>query len=174
VSAITVDFIPNWSTRLKTRLYTQFRNKDTWNAFCDLLGRQFDDLEASGQSLFSLLDIDNSAGVELDAIGRIVGQPRLGADDATYRLYLRARIISNDSTGSSEDIYKVMRALFETTAVGITAALSTFSDFDTLLVVADVASLPNPASVAVDTLVVVESTSTIFITYDRVSWTALS
>lgn len=108
----TIDFISDWASRLRGRLYTQFRNKVTWEKWVTLLARQAQDLENAGQTLFSLLDIDNSEGVQLDTIGRIVGQERLGFDDVGYRLLLRARIISNKSTGTTEDLYKVFRALF--------------------------------------------------------------
>ena len=126
---IKIDFVPDWTARLKSRLYTKWRNDPDWNIFCEILGAQFDDLEASGQSMFTLLDIDNSEGVNLDLIGRIVGQPRLGVDDVTYRFYLRARILANRSSGGPEDIYKVFRALygenigllFRTSQVGVKA-----------------------------------------------------
>ena len=108
-----IDYIDDWASRLRSRLFTQFRGKTTWNAWCDeVLGPQFQDLEDAAQTLLTLLDIDDSDGVQLDTIGRVVGQPRNGVDDPTYRLYLSARILANKSTGTVEDIFKVMRALF--------------------------------------------------------------
>lgn len=110
---ISVDYVPSWADRLRTRLFTEFRNKTTWNAWIDsVLAPQFDALESSAQSLFSALDIDNSSGTELDVIGRVVGQTRLAADDPTYRLYLRARIVANQSSGTPENIYSVFAALY--------------------------------------------------------------
>lgn len=110
--AITVDYVSDWAVRLKTRLYTQFRNAVTWQEFCDLLGAASDDIELAAQSLFSLPDIDDSSGAQLDLIGRIIGQPRIGSDDATYRIYLKARVLANKSCGTSEDIYGILRALY--------------------------------------------------------------
>lgn len=109
----TLDYVDDWAARLRSRLYTQFRGKATWIAWCDeVLGPQFQDLEDAGQTLLTMLDIEASEGVQLDVIGRIVGQPRNGVDDPTYRLYLSARVLANRSTGTVEDIFKVMRALF--------------------------------------------------------------
>lgn len=107
-----IDYIASWPARLRTRLYAQFRDKVTHKQWADLLGRQQQDVEDATQTLLTLLDIDASEGVQLDVIGRIVGQPRTGVDDPTYRLYLRARILANRSTGTVENIYAVMRALF--------------------------------------------------------------
>ncbi len=113
---IKIDYIADWKKRLRGRLYTQFRNKVTWEGWVQLLGRQAQDTEDAAQSLLTLWDIANSEGVNLDRIGRAIGQKRLGSDDATYRLYLFARVLANKSSGTPEEIYSVMRALFGTTA----------------------------------------------------------
>lgn len=113
----TLDYVDDWYTRLLGRLYTQYRGKVTWEKWVALLARQFQDLEDSGQTLFSILDIDNGVGgVQLDLIGRLVGRARRGVIDSTYRLYLKAQIIANRSSGTAENIYDVFRALFGTDA----------------------------------------------------------
>jgi hypothetical protein len=110
---ITIGYVDNWIERLKkTRLYVQFRDKTTHQMWCEVLGQQAQDAEDAVQTLNDLLNIDVAEGVQLDVIGRIVGQPRLGLDDATYRTTIRARIQTNASDGSPEDIYPVIRALF--------------------------------------------------------------
>lgn len=110
---IRIDYVSDWSERLRGRLYTQFRDAVTWNQWIDyVLAPQAQALEDAGQELFGLYDIDASEGAQLDLVGRLVGQPRAGLDDATYRLYLRARIIANRSSGGPEELYAVMRALF--------------------------------------------------------------
>ena len=109
----TIDYVDDWAARLRSRLFTQFRDATSWQAWCDeVLGPQFQDLEDAAQTLLTLLDIDASEGVQLDNIGRIVGQSRNGVNDPTYRLYLSARVLANKSTGTVDDIFKVMRALF--------------------------------------------------------------
>lgn len=113
---VKIDYVADWRKRLRGRLFTQFRNKTTWEGWVQLLGRQAQDLEDAAQSLLTLWDIDNSHGVNLDRIGRAIGQKRLGVDDATYRLYLRARVLANKSTGTPEDLFSLMRALFGSSA----------------------------------------------------------
>lgn len=107
---IKIDYISNWKKRLRGRLYTQFRNKVTWNALVDFLASWTQELEDATQTLNTLLDIDNSEGVQLDNLGKIVGQPRLGYADADYRFLIKARIATNRSTGTPEDVYSIFRA----------------------------------------------------------------
>lgn len=41
-------------------------------------------------------------------IGRVVGQDRLGLSDDDYRSYVRARVAAHRSTGTFEDLIKVV------------------------------------------------------------------
>ena len=77
-----------------------------------MIARQVQDFEDAAQALLTIISIDDSIGAQLDNLGRLVGQPRVNADDATYRLYLKARIVARRSNGTPELIYKVFRALF--------------------------------------------------------------
>jgi hypothetical protein len=124
MAAITIDMIESWYVRLRARVYQQFADAETWDLWVRMLSVQFDDLERATQSLFRVLSIDDSEGAQLDNIGRLIGQPRTVTDDATYRLFLKARIQANRSTGSAEDIYSVMRALLGET-IGMVLTTST-------------------------------------------------
>lgn len=105
MSVVQIDYVSDWKERLCTRLYTQFRDKTTWLLWVALLARQAQDLEDAAQSLLTIFDIDNSSGIQLDVIGRIVGQTRQGAIDSEYRLGLKARILANKSSGTPENIF---------------------------------------------------------------------
>lgn len=48
-------------------------------------------------------------GVQLDVLGRIVGQPRMGLTDAAYRTAIRLRIRVNRSRGSAADLLEILR-----------------------------------------------------------------
>jgi hypothetical protein len=123
MARLTIDYETDWVTRLRNRIYTQWRDSVSWNKWAEFLGRQFQELEDATQSLLTTLDIDNSVGAQLDVIGRLIGQVRGGFDDATYRLFLKARIQANRSTGGGEDIYNVFRALYgETIGLVITTS----------------------------------------------------
>jgi hypothetical protein len=109
---VAIDYITDWSSRLKSRLYEQFKYKPNFVAWAEMIARQVQDLEDATQALRTIISIDDSVGPQLDNLGRIIGQVRTGIDDATYRLYLRARIAANKSNGTAENIYRVFRALF--------------------------------------------------------------
>lgn len=64
-------------------------------------------LEDMLQQLMSERSIDTAVGKQLDVIGRLAGQPRLGLDDETYRRYIRARIAAHNSDGTTEDLITV-------------------------------------------------------------------
>ena len=110
--ALTIDYVSDWQSRLRARIYWQFKGKPKIQAWVDMVAKQFADLEDAFQSLLTLPSIDDSAGAQLDLLGRLLGQARGGVDDATYRLYLRAAIVAEKSGGRGEDIYRTFAALF--------------------------------------------------------------
>jgi hypothetical protein len=55
--------------------------------------------------------IDNAIGKNLDTLGKLVGQPRLGYDDVTYRIFINARALVNRSRGRAQDIIAVAALL---------------------------------------------------------------
>ena len=112
----------SWPIRLRGRLYTQFQAAQWAVSLANAVGAQQDAIQAAQVALLSLWSIDpitsdtSSAaygvgrGVQLDRIGRLVGQPRSGADDESYRYYLRARIAANRSNGTVDDLIRVFKA----------------------------------------------------------------
>lgn len=51
--------------------------------------------------------VDYAVGIQLDVLGRLVGQVRNGATDEPYRARIRARIAANRSLGTPDDIIRV-------------------------------------------------------------------
>lgn len=51
--------------------------------------------------------IDNATGIQLDKLGRIVGEHRLSTDDEVYRVRIRTRIRANKSLGHPKDLIEV-------------------------------------------------------------------
>ena len=52
---------------------------------------------------------DYASGVQLDALGRIVGQKRESLGDAAYRAHIKARVRINQSFGQAKDIIAVIK-----------------------------------------------------------------
>lgn len=112
-SPIQIDYVPDWAARLKSRLYAQFQFDPVLNLFIsNVIAPQVQDLEDAQQSLLTITSIDDSEGINLQVIGRRVGQLWKGESDPDYRLLLRARVKANNSSGTPEDIYAVFVALF--------------------------------------------------------------
>ena len=65
-------------------------------------------LEDVLQGVISQRVLDEAVGVHLDAWGRLVGEPRGGLDDGSYRAFIKARILSNRSQGQAETIINVL------------------------------------------------------------------
>lgn len=65
------------------------------------------DLEDALQQLKLERSVDTADGEQLDVIGNIVAQPRLGLDDETYRRYIRARVATHNSDGTTEDLLTI-------------------------------------------------------------------
>ena len=83
-----------------------------------ILISQFQDLENALIQLLNYRSIDTATGVQLDTIGKIVGQERNGLDDETYRRYCRARIAANRSSGTTNELIKVIGLIvYDDTAV---------------------------------------------------------
>ena len=64
-------------------------------------------IEAAFQQLFTERFVDTAIGAQLDIVGKIVGQDRNGMSDDDYRRYCRARIATNRSRGTVEDLLKI-------------------------------------------------------------------
>ncbi len=96
------------------RFVEQYRDKPNLAAFLSVLTDRVQGVEDVLWQLASERFIDTAVGVQLDIIGKIVGQPRgNSADDDAYRLRLRARMRANQSSGTVNQILAVFLALGE-------------------------------------------------------------
>lgn len=94
------------------RLAYQFQDKPNIIDLITELCNQVNALEiVYGSQLPTLPQIDISVGVQLDAIGALLGERRGGFDDTVYRIHLKARIYLNRSSGNPKDIYALFAAL---------------------------------------------------------------
>jgi len=85
-----------------------------------LFGNQVQDLENAIRELYFRLDIDRMAGVQLDKIGTIVGQDRLGFADDFYRVLIKVKIGVHVSEGEIERILTAWKLLTSTADVTLT------------------------------------------------------
>lgn len=67
--------------------------------------------QATEEGLSQLLlnrRIGSAIGAQLDVLGKIVGQARGSLSDADFRRYIRARVVANASSGTVEDVLRVI------------------------------------------------------------------
>lgn len=66
----------DYTEEARTRVTEQFKNKQVFDRYLQLLTKAQIDLENTFKDLLQLRDIDTATGAQLDIIGRIVGQDR--------------------------------------------------------------------------------------------------
>lgn len=117
--------------RLLSRLVTRFQTPNRI-AYLRALAQPAADIAAAFLQLITITSIDDCTGIQLDVIGKIVGQARLGLVDVDYRRYLRARIAANRSSGATDTIYRVARLVINDPTVTlqlVTEGVAAFSLF---------------------------------------------
>lgn len=90
------------------RLLYQYKNSSNLQGLITgLFGTQVQELEDALWPLFDRLNIDTQEGTQLDGIGSIVGQTRMGLSDDLYRIWLKAKIAKNVSEGDIERVISI-------------------------------------------------------------------
>lgn len=103
--------------RLRQRLKLNATTaKPNVSALLQVLCNQCDALESTLQAMFYYRQLDNAYGIMLDNIGAIVGFARppslpTPTGDATYQLYLKAKIVADFSSGRTEDLNRIFALL---------------------------------------------------------------
>lgn len=95
-------------------LLEQFKGKPRIAAWLKSYLRQCQLLEDATYDVIIKRLIDNAEGDQLDVIGRIVGEERLGRTDAIFKLFISARIRINRSKGAIQDLIDVLSIVSET------------------------------------------------------------
>lgn len=106
--------ITNHADQAPQNLLAQFKEKANIEGFLRALMVPVQELEGIFFEIELELRLDNSVGEQLDMIGRIVQRVRGGLDDDAYRTAIRARIRSNRSNGTPDDILEVLRLMVQT------------------------------------------------------------
>jgi hypothetical protein len=93
------------------RLIEQWKNKKNITALTRIFLLEVQALEDAIAGVYNGRLLANAVGVQLDTIGRYVGEPRKGRADGVYVLWLKARIAANRSFGRAQDLIKVIKIL---------------------------------------------------------------
>ena len=95
-------------------LLEQYQGKPRLDALLAAYTRQVQKLEDAIWSVILGRMLENAVGVQLDKIGRIVGQKRLGEPDVRYRMLIQVRIAINRSSGYPDEVINIVRLVCQT------------------------------------------------------------
>jgi hypothetical protein len=101
-------FLPQWLCKDETLEMARYDDglcKDIDNNICAMVEQY---------------DIDKVKGALLDRIGKILAEPREANDDDLYRTLLKLRILLNTTSGSINDVIKVIKFIYASEIVHIT------------------------------------------------------
>ncbi len=85
----------------------QFKRSQKFNDWLGVYIDQVQGLEDALWQLYTERGVDTAEGAQLDVLGVIVGQDRLGLEDEDYRTRIKVRIRLNRASGIADDIYDV-------------------------------------------------------------------
>ena len=102
----------------KHHLLWQFHGRPRIEAVVDAFGAQVQLAETVVWQLYTERGVDTAVGVQLDGLGALVGEPRVGRSDAAYRQAVRTKILVNRSNGKQDELYAIV-----TSALGGTPSM---------------------------------------------------
>lgn len=90
----------------------QFDGRRDMGILLTAIAKEIQQVEDAIFDTLEKTSISNAFGVQLDLLGKDIGELRYGRDDEDYRAAILARIISNSSSGEPESIYQAIRSLY--------------------------------------------------------------
>lgn len=103
--------IADYAVEAESRPISQYQGRPRLLALILSYVNRCQELEDAAWDVILRRMIDNAEDSQLDTIGKIVGQLRNGQDDATYRIYITARIRINRSQGHPDDVIDVLQLI---------------------------------------------------------------
>lgn len=105
-------YIPDHSARAVGRLPSRLR-QPVISALVTSIGEEIQKLEDEVFDTLSGLPVEAAQGVVLDRWGAIVGEPRLGLDDPTFRRVIQAKLVAAQASSRRAYIVRFIAQLFE-------------------------------------------------------------
>jgi len=105
----------DYSSIAVSRLAGQFENSPKLKSLISEIVSTLSIIENNMDSIVADRWIETSIGKQLDGIGGIVGEPRQGRNDDSYRLAIKFRIFVNISKGTPIDLVRGLKFLTDPT-----------------------------------------------------------
>ncbi len=112
---MTVAKITDHVVQAKARMLSQYKGKPRFEGMIEAVTQDAQSLEETLFDMYYERSVNSAIGKQLDIIGNIVGQPRLGMLDDVYRIAILGKIGVNISNGVPEDLIALFKLLMKCT-----------------------------------------------------------
>lgn len=103
--------VASYAAQMKALLASQFAGATNLHSLLGALAGPAQDLETTLQRVRYLRSISLAEGVQLDALGELLSEPRAGRQDVEYRLVLRFATLRNACKCTPDDLIRYVQAL---------------------------------------------------------------
>lgn len=108
---LPVEYIGDHVAASENLLLEQFKNSTSLKSLLQSWTTQVQEAEDLMAPLVLARNIDTATGTTLDSLGEAVGLDRSGRSDETYRLFIRAKVLINRSSGTANELIAIARQL---------------------------------------------------------------
>lgn len=119
-------YISDHASRALGKMAQQFSRTGSVAGLISVEAARWQTLEDALYAFIAASDLPTAEGAELDVLGALVGQERGGLSDADFRLFIEARILSNRSSGTGEELLAIASLLNGTEAHFTPYAVASF------------------------------------------------
>jgi hypothetical protein len=106
-----IPYYADHEARALSKMASQFPRDGTVAGLVRVAAGRWQAVEDAFFGLIDAFNLETATGAQLLVLGRLVGQEKGGLDDDTYRLYIKARIAANRSSGTPEELINIARLL---------------------------------------------------------------
>lgn len=99
--------IENHADRGLSRFTSYFKDSTNLREFTRILLEEVQEVENMMISLMVERTLDSAVGAQLDQWGEVLGEPRAGQKDTSYRGFLKARLLTNLAEGEIERLIEI-------------------------------------------------------------------
>ena len=104
-------YILDHDLRALAELASQFDNATNLRALVLAYSQEMQNIEDATWSMLRQRLLAEAVGAQLDQWGKIVGEDRGGLPDETYRKQIQARLLTNRSHGTPDELTAILRIL---------------------------------------------------------------
>lgn len=107
---MALEHVTDHYAREYARILEQFKGDEDFKLYFQVTAPQWQALEDAAWDVFRFKFLD-AFGATLDQVGKLLLEPRLGDDDATYKVRIRAKILVLRSSGGPQQIVEIFNLL---------------------------------------------------------------